>query len=31
MKYVLQVTVNPNWDGDVYLPLDKSEKSDKGN
>ncbi len=28
MKYVLQVTVNPNWDGDVYLPLDKSEKSE---
>lgn len=23
MEYVLQVTVNPNWDGDVYLPLDK--------
>lgn len=23
MEYVLQVLVNPNWDGDVYLPLDK--------
>ena len=27
MEYVLQVTVNPNWDGDVYLPLDKSDDS----
>lgn len=25
MNYVLQVTVNPNWDGDINLPLDKSE------
>lgn len=23
-EYILQVTVNPNWEGDVYLPLDKS-------
>lgn len=23
-EYILQVTVNPNWDGDIYLPLDKS-------
>ncbi len=22
-EYVIEVTVNPNWDGDVYLPLDK--------
>lgn len=27
MNYVLQVTVNPNWDGDIYLPLDKSDDS----
>ena len=26
-KYVLRVTVNPNWDMDVSLPLDKSEGS----
>lgn len=29
MQYVIQVTVNPNWDGDVYLPLDKSEGNDE--
>ena len=27
MEYVLQVTVNPNWDGEDYLPLDKSDDS----
>ena len=26
-KYTLRVTVNPNWDMDVSLPLDKSEGS----
>ena len=30
LKYVLQVVVNPNWEGSINLPLDKSDAEEGG-